>query len=105
MPELPSTPPSPEERWSLLLSMERLGGRVDQALSQISSLDVARSDHEARLRAVEQISRADHEGRLRTVEDQVSTARGRGAILGVVGGGVVSLIVVLAADALKMFGA
>lgn len=89
MPDLPSAPTSPEERWSLLLSMERLGGRVDQALSQITTLDVARSDHETRLRAVEQ---------------EAATARGRGAILGVVSGGVMSLIIIFVGDALKMFG-
>jgi hypothetical protein len=78
-----------EERFSLLLSMERLGGRVDQALSQISTLDVARSDHETRLRVV---------------ENEQATARGRAAVTGVLAGGGVSVVVGIVLFVLDTFG-
>lgn len=77
------------ERLSLLLSMERLGGRVEQALTQIQTLDVARSDHEIRLRGV---------------ENEQATARGRSAILGVLSGLGGSIVVAIVAFALGLIG-
>jgi hypothetical protein len=87
MPDQPAVPEG--ERFSLLLSMERLGGRVEQALSQIATLDTARTDHETRLRAV---------------ENEQATARGRGAVLGVLSGIGGSIVVALIAFALGLLG-
>lgn len=77
------------ERLSLLLSMERLGGRVEQALTQISALDVARSDHETRLRVV---------------ENEQATARGKAAVTSMLAGGGVSIVVAAIVYALNLFG-
>lgn len=93
------------ERLSLLLSMERLGGKLDQALSQISTLDTARTDHETRLRATASAKElASVTDRLRVVENELATARGRGAVLGVLSGIGGSIVVALVAFALGLIG-
>lgn len=67
-----------DERTNLLVAMAELRGQVAQALNQYANLETARSDHEVRLRAV---------------ENEQATLRGRAAVYGVLTGGGVSVAV------------
>jgi hypothetical protein len=69
----------PEERLNLLLAMERLSGRVEQALSQTARNAENISDHETRLRMTETelATSRDHDQRLAVLENEVATQRGK----------------------------
>lgn len=89
----------PEERLNLLLAMERLGGRIDQALAQTHRHEERIGDHETRLRVAETelATSRDHDQRIAVLENEVATSRGRNLALSsvaalAIGGGASLLI-------------